>query len=220
MRFFGGLDLGQVQDPTALAILEQTIDPKGVTRYTCGYLRRFELGTSYPEIVDELDRLLRAKKYAGDPGPLLYGLPLAVDQTGVGLAVVDFLRRAQLPAQLKPILITAGHGVTFEDGSWHVPKKELVSVLQVLLQGGRLKVANSLPEAGTLVEELNRFSVKITAAGNETFESWRERDHDDLVLAVAMAAWIGEQAAKLGDVGEPMILERRRPAWMDYERLF
>jgi hypothetical protein len=26
------------------------------------------------------------------------------------------------------------------------------------------------------------------------FESWRERDHDDLVLAVALAAWLAEQA--------------------------
>jgi hypothetical protein len=26
-------------------------------------------------------------------------------------------------------------------------------------------------------------------AGNETFESWRERDHDDLVFAVALACW-------------------------------
>ena len=32
-------------------------------------------------------------------------------------------------------------------------------------------------------------------SGNETFESWRERDHDDLVLAVALAAWLGERWA-------------------------
>jgi hypothetical protein len=34
--------------------------------------------------------------------------------------------------------------------------------------------------------------VKITEELNETFESWRERDHDDLVLAVALAAWAAE----------------------------
>jgi hypothetical protein len=32
----------------------------------------------------------------------------------------------------------------------------------------------------------------MTAAGNETFESWRERDHDDLVLSVALACWHGQ----------------------------
>jgi hypothetical protein len=34
---------------------------------------------------------------------------------------------------------------------------------------------------------------------NETLASWRERDHDDLVLAVAMAAWVSQ---------------RRLPFWM------
>jgi hypothetical protein len=51
-----------------------------------------------------------------------------------------------------------------EDRSWHVPKKELVSCLQVLLQGHRLKIAETLPEAKTLVRELETFQVKITAA--------------------------------------------------------
>jgi len=35
--------------------------------------------------------------------------------------------------------------------------------------------------------------VKVTTAGNETFEAWRERDHDDLVLAVGIAAWVAER---------------------------
>ncbi len=35
--------------------------------------------------------------------------------------------------------------------------------------------------------------MKITLAGNDTYEAWREGDHDDLVLAAAMAAWYGEK---------------------------
>jgi hypothetical protein len=90
------------------------------------------------------------------------------------------------------VLITSGHTIHFENGAWHVPKKELVSVLQVLLQSGRLKIAN-LPERELLVKELLAFQVKITTAANETFEAWRERDHDDLVLATALACWWGEK---------------------------
>jgi hypothetical protein len=30
-------------------------------------------------------------------------------------------------------------------------------------------------------------------SAQETVESWRERDHDDLVLATALAAWVGER---------------------------
>ena len=43
--------------------------------------------------------------------------------------------------------------------------------------------------------ELQQFRVKITAAANETFEAWWERDHDDLVLALAARyarRWIGK----------------------------
>jgi hypothetical protein len=88
-----------------------------------------------------------------------------------------------------------------------VPKKELVASLQVLLQTRRLKVAKTLPEAATLVRELETFRVKVTEAANETFGAWREGQHDDLVLAVALAAWVGEQClACEGPVGVPHVL--------------
>ena len=68
-------------------------------------------------------------------------------------------------------------------------RKGLVSILQVLLGTRRLHVAADQPDARQLARELETFQVKLTQAGNETFESWRERDHDDLVLAVALACW-------------------------------
>jgi hypothetical protein len=101
-------------------------------------------------------------------------------------------RGSRIKARLRPILITSGHSVTQEGGSFHVPKKELASVLQVLLQSRRIKVASALAEAATLVREPENFKVKITLAANETYEAWREGMHDDLVLAVAVAAWLGE----------------------------
>ncbi len=59
---------------------------------------------------------------------------------------------------------------------------------------GRLQVARSLPEAPLLVREMENFQARITLARDEAFEAWREGEHDDLVLAVALAAWLGEQA--------------------------
>jgi hypothetical protein len=69
-------------------------------------------------------------------------------------------------------------------------------VLQVLLGNRRLHVAPTLPEAKVLLRELGTFTVKVTDSLNETFESWRERDHDDLVLAVALACWAAENLRK------------------------
>jgi hypothetical protein len=37
-------------------------------------------------------------------------------------------------------------------------------------------------------------TVAWAANSHETLEAWRERDHDDLVLAVAIAVWLAECA--------------------------
>jgi hypothetical protein len=189
--FLAGLDLGQSADYSVLAVVQRTWPartggPKD--REGCGYavrhLRRWPLKTSYQVIVADVGQLLARP-------PLSWPL-LAVDQTGVGAAVVDTLRAARIPAVLRPICITGGTTTAYGlDNATHVPKKELVGVLQILLQNRRLKIA-PMPERAALVEELDNFRVKITAAANETFESWRERDHDDMVLAVALACWLGE----------------------------
>jgi hypothetical protein len=93
---------------------------------------------------------------------------------------------------LVPVIITSGQAVTWQTDGWHLAKVHLVGALQVVLQQQRLKVA-ALPERETLQRELRQFRVKVSAAtGNETFEAWRERDHDDLVLAVALPCWLGE----------------------------
>jgi hypothetical protein len=186
--FVVGLDLGQAQDYSALCALEVSTaadpaTPGRLLRSLAGrHLERFPLRTSYLAIGSRIAELMS--------NPPLRGAPLVVDQTGVGRAVVDILRGLALPCRLVPVTITGGSAVTeAEDGSWHVPKKELVSVLQVLLQARRLAFARALPLAAALERELGTFTARITAAANETFGSWRERDHDDLVLAVALAAW-------------------------------
>jgi hypothetical protein len=194
-RYFVGLDLGQASDFTALAVLERsTGGSEGAAAqrrpvYALRHLRRFPLGTPYAEVVDEVRGLLRT--------PPLPGAFLVVDQTGVGQAVVALLAeelRNQVTCTFCPVTLTTGHGVTIGDnGGVCVPKKELVSVLQVLLQLRRLQVARTLPDALLLVRELEHFRVKVPTARTDTFESWREGQHDDLVFAVALAAWVGEQ---------------------------
>jgi hypothetical protein len=183
-----GLDLGQTQDFTALAVLERSEPVEAIASakpdFALRHLRRFPLGTTYTEIVSAVTTMRKA-------GPLC-GAPLIVDQTGVGRAVVDVLQQAT--GGVVPVTITGGHAVTVaEDGSFHVPKKELVTGLQVVLQSRRLQIARGLPEAATLVRELQQFQVRITASAHETFGVWRAGQHDDLVLAVALACWWAER---------------------------
>jgi hypothetical protein len=187
-----GLDLGQASDFTALAVLERpppapTPTPREEPIYSVRHLQRFPLGTPYTTIVPAVACLLGTE-------PLKGCATLVVDQTGVGRALVDMLRRAPVPGRMVPVTITGGQAVTVaEDGSRHVPKKELVTCLQLLLQGRRLQVARTLPDAELLVRELQNFRVKITGAAHETFGAWRDGEHDDLVLAVALASWLANR---------------------------
>ena len=189
-RFLMGLDLGQSQDYTAVAVAER-MDSTPVTHYYLRHLERFRLGTPYPAVVERMGGLLSAS-------PLKGNCRLVVDATGVGAPVVDLLRQAGL----KPVgvSITGGDRVTSGNGVLHVPKRDLVGTLQVMFQSGRLKVAEGLAEAELLVQELLNFRVRITATAHDTYGAWREGDHDDLVLAVALACWYGEWRGKRGQV--------------------
>jgi hypothetical protein len=196
--FVAGLDLGQVSDFSALAVLERTEGQDRKRHYACRHLQRWALGTPY----------VGADGGAGiaeDTAALVRKLPaettLVVDMTGVGRAVYDALRAAGLRAgRMVAATITAGFGPgTYPPGGygWTVPKRTLASSLQAVLGTRRLKVAPSLPLAAELTRELENFSVKINlATGAESFEAWREKEKDDIVLAVCLAVWWGEMGDK------------------------
>jgi hypothetical protein len=194
-RYVSGLDLGPPQGFTALAVLERTevAEPhnpaRTVRHYAVRHLERWPPGTPYPEVCQRVAGLFGA-------APLSKSY-LAVDYTGVGRPILDMLRRARVRARISPVLVTAGHKATADErGGWCVPRRELAANLQVLLQSRRLSVAPALAEAATLVRELSAFQVKLPSATEEELVTWREGAHDDLVLAVAVAAWIGERALR------------------------
>ncbi len=233
--FYCGLDLGQVRDYSALAIVSydkeylaarerraaieehyerlarargrESADqlsfalrsergralednPLPEKSYVVRHLQRFPLGTSYRIIVEGVRSVLERP-------PLKGNHVLAVDATGVGVAVTDMLREAGLG--FKSVTITGGDKEHREGWSYRVPKRDLIARAQVLLQNRRLKVVPTLAEAATLTEELTNFRYKISASGHDTYEAWREGDHDDLVLALSLAVWqINENYVEMG----------------------
>jgi hypothetical protein len=185
--FYLGLDLGQASDFSALVVLE-TADAAPPRTYAGRHLQRWSLGTPYPTIASESAQL--AAHIGRQTGR---DVVLAIDATGVGRAVVDLLQREPMRrVQVWPILITGGDTVSRDGTFWHVPKRDLVGVVQVALQTSRLKIASALPEAHTLTGELANFQMKFSAAGHDMYGAWREGTHDDLVLALACALWCGE----------------------------
>ena len=186
-----GLDLGQAADYTALCVLERWRSTCKPSRYDCRHLERFKLGTSYPTIVERVIAIANSAELKACQRRLV------VDATGVGAPVVDLLRRAPGHPPVIAVTITGGNDVTRDGSNYGVPKRDLVSVLQVLFQTGRLKIADALPNAPVLLKELLSFQVKIDLkTAHDSYGAWREGTHDDLVLSVAMACWFGERAGR------------------------
>jgi hypothetical protein len=184
--YFAGLDLGQRADYTALSVLER----HGVGReayYHLRHLHRYPLNTSYPSIVNSVRELCLRE-------PLLSTKArLAIDSTGAGIPVVELftLARPQLNAAITPISIHGGNEVVRAHGGFNCPKRELVSVVQAFLQTDRLKVAAELPLANVLIQELQTFEVSISESGFDSYNA-RTGQHDDLVLSLALALWLGQ----------------------------
>ena len=180
--YFVGLDLGCVVDYTAVTVLEKLEKRGEQSEYHVRHLERLRLGTPYPSIVEYVTKLIQTPQLKGKTH-------LIVDATGIGAPVVDMFKKAGLA--LIAITITGGDSVTGSDyEGYHVPKRDLVGILQVLFQSGRLKVAEALPMAKVFIDELLNFKVKINIqTAHDSYEAWREGVHDDLVLSVALVAW-------------------------------
>lgn len=186
VSYFVGLDLGQASDYTALAVVEKHAHPvtKGNRREEeidalhCRHLQRYELGTLYPAIVDDVASMLKL--------PELRGAQLIVDATGVGRGVADMF--GAIGVKPRRVVVTAGNSVNVTGGFWHVPKRDLVAAAQVPLHQKILKFAE-MPLKETLITEMTNFKIKITESANDTYGAWREGQHDDLIFAVMLACW-------------------------------
>jgi hypothetical protein len=145
------------------------------------HIERFR-EVAYTAVTERVARLLATPPLAESATTLL------VDQTGVGVAVVDGMRAAGL----RPVGITIHGGDAIHAdrgrGEVSVPKSALISSTQVLLEQRRLRVAPDLAHAGTLLAELRDYEVRINPAGHAAFSA-RSGQHDDLVLAAALVGW-------------------------------
>ena len=165
-----GVDLGQASDPTAIAIAEKRTQETQIR-----HLERLPLGTSYPLVCARITELSKA----------LPGSRLIVDGTGVGRAVVDTLESAGLSPIV--VTITSGQNVRWEGNRIWIPKAMLLSPLVTGLEAGTVKIANGLPDATALIHEMKAFMVTRGERGHVGFEG--KGEHDDLVIAVALALY-------------------------------
>lgn len=181
-NFFIGFDLGQQQDFSAFAVLEKRLGAVGC--YYLRHLERLQLRTPYPMMAQHTQLLVARTARHGKT-------QLVMDRTGVGAPVFDLLQA--LGVQPVAITITSGSSVSGTPPHFHVPKRVLISTLVALFGAGRLKLAKEIPYAVELQEELLNFQVKINRrTRQESYGAKGRRKHDDLVLALALAAFYAE----------------------------
>jgi hypothetical protein len=201
--FVLGVDLGQSHDYTAAVVNERCegrvltlkkkrwqVEPEQtgsrvLVRHRIKFIHRYVLGTPYPQIASSIKSLLAQLPEMRDQPELF------VDGTGVGVGVVDIFREAGL----SPISVAITAGTTVNRISSHevrVPKRELASLTQAVLQSGRIEIARDLSFSRLLEDELANFRVKISQGGDTTYEG-RSNVHGDLVLALAIALWGAEK---------------------------
>jgi phage FluMu gp28-like protein len=202
-RFYVGLDLGQRRDFTAIAVLQHaththearnpaTLAQVTSTVLTARFLERIPLGTLYPDVVTRVQQVLNRPRLKG-PAHLI------VDETGVGIPVVDHLRRARLNCRLEPFTIGESS------------RRHLLHNLQFLFERGQLRFAANLPMLSIILEELRHLKDRGKLHAMAASPPSR---HDDMAFALALAAWplrtrapIGHQLQSLpgfpGDPGSP-----------------
>jgi hypothetical protein len=152
--------------------------------YHIRLIDRARLGTSYADIVRHIYKIVNAPSIK-ELKPVV-----ALDASGIGRAVFDMLQETGVK-EVRAITATGGDSI-HEDGEYYtVPKTHLAALIKGLFGRGILKIAKDLPEADTLIRELDNYLIKRTASANVKLEA-AGSGHDDLVSALSLACFIAE----------------------------
>jgi hypothetical protein len=111
-----------------------------------------------------------------------------MDATGVGAPMLDMLRQAGLGCGIEPVILTGGEKESHGGGAWHVPKRDLISGLQTMLEKGEIELPAGYGPAVLLRRELASVGSRVGERGRVRIGRLGE-EHDDLVMACALGCW-------------------------------
>jgi hypothetical protein len=209
-----GVDIGQRVDFTAIVVTEAserpsarltttlTYDrdfncyvpseqPEVETVFTARLVERLPLGTPYAGVAERIATIVRNVYGRFTPeAQRTLSVAVVVDATGVGNPVVELIRTvcAELPCSITGATFTYGQNIDGVIGGYElrVGKAALVSRLQVLLQGERLRLPVT-PDADIMRRELLDYEIRVDTDAHEKFGAFAVGTHDDLVTALGLA---------------------------------
>ena len=186
-----GLDIGQRQDHSAIAVVERLevltgefdrvhYVPVRRIEFWARHLERIRLGTPYPKVIDRVRALVT--QLAAN-----HHVVLIVDAGGPGMPVVDLFKRAQLKCTIAPVIVTAGDRESYGTGVYTVPRKHLIQGVKIVIQTDQLRLQHGTPEANILEKELTNLTLE--GGGGH---------HDDLAFALSLALWRARKTPSRG----------------------
>jgi hypothetical protein len=157
-------------------------------------VERLGLGTPYAAVMARVREIVQSDALRGD-------CSLTVDATGVGNPVVEMLRAGKLGCEICAVTITGGERPHSHSGGWNVPKRDLMAVVQVLLERGELRIARDLRGLRMLLRELMEVQERLKSNGGTRLGAEGYGEHDDLAIALALACWRAKRTRELFGAG-------------------
>jgi hypothetical protein len=190
-KYHLGVDLGQANDPSAFAVIEDKCYPLAeYDRAGQQLLGERELAVVHLERLLGRDYVMIARFISAmvERAPLKGRVSTVLDGTGVGRGLTDLIRSHG--TTFTPVTITGGASQSKgESGYWNVSKLALMSDLAAHLECGRLRIL-ATQMGRELIAELNSFEVDFTASGAMKVDfAGKGGFHGDLVIATALALW-------------------------------
>ena len=182
----------------------------GEIHYVIQFITRLPLRTPYPQVAERMaeiyaqlqpaamtptieDRILE-RHGVSRPPPLHHrGVDdVLIDATGVGAPVVELIRDKGVDCTA--VILTSGENISREWRKLRLPKEQVISRLQVLLQQRCIHLP-ATEEARALSEELLNYEIRVSENAHLKMGVFSTGKHDDLATALGLACWKDESSS-------------------------
>lgn len=188
-----GLDLGQRSDFSALAICEIRESRTFEKFWYVRGLKRFPLHQTYTKLAErvaKVDAQLRGN---------YTNVTWTADLGGPGPGVLEILERKAPGMDLYKVLLTGGNAATWDGHEIRLSKTTLISTLIAAFDADHIFLSSKSRELDNIKTELQNFEVHLSAnEGRETYGGNVSEGHFDLLIALALAVYIGSELGARG----------------------
>lgn len=179
------LDPAQLRDWSAIAVVDMhMVSEKRQFNYDLVAMNRRQ-GLPYDQIVEWTSGVLKRPEFMRGQPP-----EFVLDATGVGVAVNDMFRAKRI--RTRAVTITSGNALNRQEATIHLGKARLIGTFLSAFDAGKVHANPNMPIWPALEQEMLSFRAEMSEQGHAKFEA-PPGEHDDMLFALALAVWYGEE---------------------------